>query len=517
MRFRPAPSWPGKFWPSRGLAGAWPAAETTLGGAVTLVASLPLLLLLRDATGLADPTGFWDQRTLRLLGHTLRLAAGVTAGALALAAAVLVVLALTRSSRLRGLLLLAVGATCCIPPVVHLSAWQMLGAPLGLAPGFNAGLVLAWSYFPLAFFLLWLGLLNLNPASLETGRLLGEPGGVFRHLVLPPLRPALVTAAALVFLLACAHGEVPSLTGYPVYAEEFLARLVLETDPAAAVALALPLLAMLLVTAPILLYLERGLLARTWKAANLQALVRLWPGQRWGDGMAVAAVGLLALPVLVLLAQAQWTGLVASHGAALTTSLGLGLLGALLAVGLAHLGADALVEGNPPVRAGLLIMVLLQFLLPGPLLALALLELAQTFEALNRGDTLLIVAHSLRVFPLLVLVLAGLRGARAGTNRDQIRLLGIGWFHRQRYLRLPQEWPQLGFAAGLALALILAELPTTILVVAPGTETAVLRLYNLMHYGDWASVAALACATALLVIGSVTLAGLTIGRRHAED
>jgi len=495
----------------------WPAAETTIGSAVTLLVSLPLLALLQDVIDLPHLAGLWDPRTLALLGNGLRLAAGVTAGSLSLAAVVLAALALTRSLRLRGWLLLAVGATGCLPPVVHLSAWQVLGAPLGWPPGFATGLVLTWSYFPLALFILLLGLLNLNPASLEAGHLLSAPSGILRYLVLPPLRPALITASVLVFLLASAHSEVPSLTGYPVYAEEFLARLVLETDPGSAVALAGPLLMTLLIAAPLLWYLERGLLAQTWQSASVQTLVRLWPGRRWGNGLALVALGLLALPVLALAVQAQWTGLMTNHGAALTTSLYLGLLSTLLAVGLAHLSADALVHGSAPLRAGLLTLVLLQFLLPGSLLALGMLELAQRFTGLNQSNTLLVVTHGLRVFPLLVLVLAGWRGARAGANRDPIRLFGINWFRRQRYLRLPQEWPQLGFIAGLALALILAELPTTVLVVAPGTETAVLRLYNLMHYGDWGSVAALACAEAFLVLSSMALASQVMGRRHAED
>jgi ABC-type Fe3+ transport system permease subunit len=50
------------------------------------------------------------------------------------------------------------------------------------------------------------------------------------------------------------------------------------------------------------------------------------------------------------------------------------------------------------------------------------------------------------------------------------------------------------------MALALSELSSTILVVAPGTETAVLRLYNLMHFGSPESVAALAFSQSGLVV-----------------
>ena len=214
--------------------------------------------------------------------------------------------------------------------------------------------------------------------------------------------------------------------------------------------------------------------------------------------------------------RAHFDGLIATHGTALTRSLTLGVLSTGLAVVLAHLGADALVTVNVAWRAILLTLVLLQFLLPGPLLALGMLKLATGLPWLKQGDNLLILTHTLRIFPLLALLLAGWRAPRAGVHRNEVELLGIAWWRRQWRLRLPQEWSQLGFAAGLGLALVLAELPTTVLVVAPGTETAVLRLYNLMHYGDWAGVAALAVIETLLVSGSLLLASVILGRWRAR-
>lgn len=490
--------------------------ETRIGAVVVLAASSPLLSLLQGASMATQAAPVWDSRTRALMGNGLELAGGVTLGALALAVAVLTVLTLTPSPRLRLLLLLVVGAIYCLPPVIHLSAWQALGLPLNLSPGFNAGLVLAWSYFPLALFILWLGLLELDPAGLEAGSLLATPAAILQHLVLPPLRPAFMTAAVLIFLLVSTHAEVPSLTGYPVYAEEFLARLVLETDTSAALILALPLLIILVVAAPLLGYLKRGLLAQNWRLATISTWMRLWPPCRMGNYFAILALIVLILPTGALAIRAQWAGFIEHHGSALVTSLGLGLPSAILATVLAHLSADALVNGSTSLRLGLLILVLLQFLLPGSLLGLGTLELAQQLSGGARGDSLLIVTHALRVFPLLTLILAGLRGPRVGEDHDVVRLLGVGWIQRQRYLRLPRERSRLLFTASVALALVMAELPTTVLVVAPGTETTVLRLYNLMHYGDWRTVAALACADTGLVLTGVIMASLAMGVHHAR-
>jgi ABC-type Fe3+ transport system permease subunit len=465
---------------------------------------------------LKNLTGLWDHRTLGLLGAGLKLSAWVTGGALLLASLLLLLLGFTPSSRLRWLVLIGIGLTFCIPPVVHLSAWQGLTLKAGFPPLLNATVVLTWSTFPLAVGLLLLGLLHFNPASLEAGLLYGEPYGISRYLLLPPLLPSLFTAVVLIFLLTFIQSEVPSLVGYPVYADEFLARLVLEPNAAAAIGLALPQFVAVLVTVPLLLRLEQGLLAHSWQTGGLRRLATLWPTYQAISWVTFGFLGVLLIPFLSLLARARFTGLIATHGVALTTSLTLGLLSTVLAVMLAHLSADALVTVNAAWRAVLLTLVLLQFLLPGPLLALGMLKLANGLPWLKQGDVLLILTHALRVFPLLALLLAGWRAPRAGAHRNEVELLGIAWWRRQWRLRLPQERSPLGFAAGLGLALVLAELPTTVLVVAPGTETAVLRLYNLMHYGDWAGVAALAVIEALLVSGSLLLAGVIVGKWHAH-
>jgi iron(III) transport system permease protein len=115
----------------------------------------------------------------------------------------------------------------------------------------------------------------------------------------------------------------------------------------------------------------------------------------------------------------------------------------------------------------------------------------------------LILAHSVRLAPVGTLLLLARRWLEPPALRDELRLTGAPWLAEQRFVGLPASWPGLVAVFGLLFVLALSELSSTILVVAPGTETVILRLYNLMHYGASESVSVLALAQAGLTVAVI--------------
>lgn len=492
--------------------------EVHLGAALATLLVAPFLVNLRLLTEIEHPAHYWGDlfapRTLDLLSASIALSALVVAGSLLLATAAVILYLQLRSAAPRLIFLFGAGWTFCLSPVVHLAAWQMIGSRTGLPPLASTAAILSWSYFPIPFFLLLLGMGSLERSGIEFGLLAGRRRGVMRFLVLPRLLPVMAASGLLVFLFAFMQSEVPSLTNYPVYPEEFLARIVLA-ERGAAVGLAAPQIAAVLILLPVLFSLGKDLLQGDWREGGLAALVDGFPRR----GMLVMAAFLLPAALfaspLILLVQGKFTGFLSKNGTALTTSAVLGLISAGGAALLAHFIADGILAAGERCRLLLLGGVLLPLLLPGPLFGLGMIEIAQWpgLYWLTAGDGLLVLTHALRIAPLLVLLLEGVRRQARQAEKDDSRTFGISWFARQRYLRFPREWPQLVLAGGVGFALILAELSTTILIVAPGTETSVLRLYNQMHYGDWSSVAALAFAQALLAASVFPLA-MKLGWRH---
>ena len=86
-----------------------------------------------------------------------------------------------------------------------------------------------------------------------------------------------------------------------------------------------------------------------------------------------------------------------------------------------------------------------------------------------------------------------------------------------RHVHLPAARPGLIAAFMLCAGLSLAELTATVLTVPPGMETVILRLYNLLHYGDQRGVMMLALVQGLSVALCTAAAMWILGRRRAGD
>jgi iron(III) transport system permease protein len=189
----------------------------------------------------------------------------------------------------------------------------------------------------------------------------------------------------------------------------------------------------------------------------------------------------------------------------LATSCLLGLVCATIAGALAYALASCLIDTDAVRRVLLLALVGVCLLVPGTLTGLTVAQLAGSpaLAPLLQGDLPLIVAHTLRLLPAGTLLMTALRWAQPPALQDELRLTGAPWLAEQRFLALPMHWPGIVAVCALLFVLALSELGSTVLVVAPGTETAILRLYNLMHYGAGPAVALLALAQAVLTAGII--------------
>lgn len=464
---------------------------------------------------LADDRSPWfafDGKSLTALGTSLAL--GITVAMIAVLAATLVLVALWRIfSRLWiGVVLGAAALDFCLSPVVHLVAWRELTGAANL-PGFaTAVAVLSWKYFPLALAVLLLGLHALDAAGIEAGQVFSRHREALRRLVFPQLLPALTAAGTIILVLTFAEAEVPPLLGVRVYAEEFMARLALEADLGRTLPAALPFALAALVGWWLSVRSIAGYSVLSWDRSGLKPLAIYRRPTAYPAPLIGGLLILIGMPVL-LLGAATWpggfTGFLPKHGQALVTSAWLGGVSTVLTVMLGGMIATLFAAVGSPSRRMLLSILLLGLFMPGALTGLGMVALSQwpSLDWLNRGDTLLIVTHVLRLLPLASLLLIGLAQLEPPRWEEEIRLLGVPWWSRWRFIHAPLRWPRWLLIGGVLMALALSELSSTILVVAPGTETAVLRLYNLMHFGAPESVAALAFSQACLVILMLVLIG----------
>lgn len=479
------------------------------------VASTAWTLL--DGRALAGAAALWPGARVQLL-LTQGLALSLLAALLATAVGALCAVALLLPQRRRWRLALGAGlaASFCFGTVVHLLAWRALlpGVSGGAAGWALAVLVLGLRYAPLAAALLAGGLASLERAELETALATGGARALWlvaRSRLVRLAGMAVAAVAALVF----GESELPPLVGVHVYAEEFLAQVALEPQAAVAAAHGWPLMAMALACTALLsglpplrapAALSRGWIGQWARPPTL--LARLAPAL----ALALAWLPLALLGWGSLQASGSWP---AHAGAALTASLRVACFAALLALAwawpLARLATRAGGRTVPALNALLWLMMLW----PSALTGLALAAWAAP-DGLD-GEPRLVLAHALRVLPFAAWVLLAFEASLPRAPAEQLRVLGARGWAALRHVHLPAARPGLLAAFALGAGLSLAELTATVLTVPPGLETVILRLYNLLHYGDQRGVMLLALLQGLSVALAVTALLAMGSRSHARD
>lgn len=373
----------------------------------------------------------------------------------------------------------------------------------------------------------WEGL-DRRPA--EAAAALGAtPAQVFWTVTLPALRPAVVSAASVVFLFcATAFGVVLVLGGVrysSVETEIYLLTADLLDLPAAA---ALSLVQMLAVVA--LLVVVGRLRAVPDPTVRRVAAAPARP--RWRDAPAVAVtlltLALVALPVLALLLgsvrrEGRWS---LDHYRALAGSAD-GLLQVSVTDALAaslRIAVDAtwmsltlglvvafVVTRTVRTRAGKRARAVLDgfFMLPLGVSAVTLgfgflIALDQPPLDLRASPLLVPIAQALVALPLVVRTLVPVLAGIDDRQRQAASSLGAGPLRAVLTVDLAVVWRPLLAAAGFAFAVSLGEFGATSFIVRPAEPTLPVVIYRLLGHPG-----ALNYGTAMAA--SVVLAAVTAG------
>lgn len=452
----------------------------------------------------------------------------------------------------RRLTLTLLGILFFVPLYLQAAAWQVgFGLPgwgmlsQALPEGLHGWPEVVWIHslaaLPWVTLIAGAGFWLVEPELEEQALVDGTAWQVFWHVTLRQSLPAVMAAAAWVFIVTAGEMTVTDLFQVRTYAEEVYTRLALGQELGEAALGVLPgMLLTVTLVAVALLVLTRLTPRERPRSSRPRWVYRLGRG-RW------PAVGLLGLLVLVvagvpLASLAYRAGLIATltpHGPLRAWSLGkclgmvltspirfhrelgwsLGL--SLLAATTAVFVAAGLVWATRRSRLGtgvVLGLAALTLATPGPLIGVAIIGvlnrpelpwlaylydqtiaapwLALVVRALP--PAILILWHALRTIPSEMLDAAAVDGAGPGTR-----------FWR---IALPARASAVGLAWVVALAAALGELVASILVVPPGVTTLSIRIFGLLHYGVEDQVAGICLALVGLSAG-VAAAVLWLGKR----
>src|SRR4051812_8076916 len=491
-----------------------------------------------DAGGVLEVLG--RPRTHRVLWFTVWSAALATLASVGLGlptAYVLYRLAFPLRNLVRALLLVPF----VLPTVVVGVAFRLLmgeSGPLGFLglDGTPVAIIAGLTFFNVAVVIRTVGVAweSLDPRPGEAAAALGAtPAQVFRTVTFPALRPALVSAASVVFLFcATSFGVVLTLGGLrysSVETEIYLLTTQLLDLRAAA---ALSILQLLAVTA---LLVVAGRLRAVPDATVERRTARPRPVRRQDAGQLLLTLltqALVAAPILTLLLgslrkDGAWTlanyRLLDSVGAgnallvpvtdALVTSLRTAvdatwmalLLGGLIAVVVSRRSAT---RGERRLRSTLDGFFMLPLGVSAVTLGFGfLITLDHPPLDLRDSPLLVPIAQALVALPLVVRILAPVLGGVDDRQRQAAASLGAGPLRAFATVDLPVVWRPLLAAAGFAFAVSLGEFGATSFLARDEHPTLPVVIYQLIgrpesdNFGmALAASVVLAAATALVVL-----------------
>lgn len=522
-----------------------------------------LLLALLEAGPAALALLAPDSRApvLRATRHSLEVGLGGTLIATLLGLLLATLVSLVRLRWRQGLVFAFV-LQAMLPPQVVALAWLQLWLPLreallalGLSELASAAnpLQTRWGimallgvhYAPLVFLTVRAGLLNVPPDVIEAARTCGAgPWRVVTRVLWPLITPALAAGAALAFVSCIGNFGIPAFLGIPgdylvlptlIYQE-------LAGFGSAAIPRATALAALVAALAAAGMLLQQ----RYARLGHYRVLSRRMPHPPYSLGRAEPwlmlpllglALLLLAAPLLALLAKSlspapgvplSWDGLSLQHYRyvlwdneatlrALLNSLGLSL-GAALVLALASvLLAYQLEYRRHRLLAGLARLLEFAYVIPGVVLAMAMIllylkPLPLLDVSLYNTVWIIFLAYLARFFTLqLRPVLSGLQQIPRELL-EAAEVFGAGFLRRLWRVLLPLLAPAVSAGALLALLLAMNELTVSALLWASGSETLGVLVFGLEQGGESAAAAALGVIGIALTLALMLLASLC-GRR----
>ena len=459
-----------------------------------------------------------DARRRGLLYNTSALGVGVALVGTVIGVPLGIILARVAFSG-KALIRVALAAPALVPPYVMALAWVSLASNwFYTLPG--SVLVLALAFYPLSMLATEVALRRIDGRLEEAALMVAQPQRVLLRISLPLAAPAMLAAALLIFVLAVSEFGVPGLLRVRVYTTEVFTAFAALYDPARAVVLTLPLLAICIAVALVAAVVLGDRLVMTRRTLSPpSSLVTHWRTPGVSFALLVMSVALIA-PLAMLGSEAAGVASPAAvadgSSGAILNSVALAAIGATLvvavAIGLGYLRARTSSGGR---LFDVLLVVL--FAIPGTVIGVGLIGLWNRPGVpgiVYDSNGMFLLAYLARFIPVAALMLAATVRSVPVAHEEAAAVSGASWLRIVAWIVMPQM--RLGIAAAWIVVFVLAfgELGVSILVAPPGDATLPIRIYTMIANTPQSHVALFALLQTAIVLTAVVTLGVMASIRH---
>jgi iron(III) transport system permease protein len=377
----------------------------------------------------------------------------------------------------------------------------------------GAAFILGTTYFPVIMLLMAFSMSFYDPNLEEAAILHKSPANVFRSVIFPLSFNSLFLGLLLVFILSFTNFNIPALLGLKVYTVEIFSYFEAFGDFNQVFIASLPSMALLLILIILLGFLSTRI-PKSCIAENIHShkihlrypvipltvifLILLLSVLLPSIGLFVKTQALRAIPKAIALS-----------GHELINSFAFSLVGTVLIVCVAVVIATILIRMENYSH------FLIPLVLPGTLSAIGLITIFNRpwLSVIYKTPAILVISYLLKFLPITVV------GIAFYMKKVHPSLLESGWcVKNEKSVLLRVTYPLINnsvFLVGLLVfAFCLGELDSTALLIAPGTATIPLKIFNLMHYGADNVVASLCLV--IIVASTTVFAGMSLILKYAR-
>lgn len=496
--------------------------RAAIGGYFLLIL-LPVLGFFEDGMSWGEPV--WNLRRLGLIGNSFLLASLSACGCVAVGvpAAVGIHNGRLRNSRNRWFFLLLAP----VPYYIYALTWMYLVRIMGrmdrrwyaismtgLLPCVAVNVM---AFLPVVTGVVLIAMEHYDRQQEEIAKLYSPGHRVLMRVVLPAIRPSILAAGILVFVLSVTDFSVPSLFQYQTYTLELFSEYSRGCSLGQIGRLALPLILLVLM---LVLAAFRGIRALSAGSAPMGEegldLPGIWalPGR-----LGVAACVLqLFIPVTIFILEIQdwksvWDSILLCSEE-LAVSLAIAALASVTALVVAGPVGAWIAEKPSFVTA----LTLFPVAVPSSLVAMGLLCVVNgsLFHWLSQTIYFPALGCAIKYMPFAVLLFMA-RAQRI--PREELELGRMYAVSKAAYffrVVLPAYRPAVLGAAALIFLLTLGEEGITLVLMPPGYETLAVKVYNYLHYGAGELVSGFCLVTIAVTAGMTGSLQKIFRQRHSH-
>ncbi len=379
-----------------------------------------------------------------------------------------------------------------VSPYIHALSWLEI-FNVGKYAFIKTCIVLSMYYLPLNIIVLALGLNSIDNEYVKMGRIYKKDDIVLFRIVLKMLKPYILSAMSLVFLLSLADFSVPSLFQLKTYSFEIFTAYSSGGSFGEVFVLSLPLIAVNL-SAFIVLWVNSEKMSYEFKGSSVLKNFDFKLGliNRLFQFLSLILVVILMLVMVFNISKIININFlfdtVKDNTSEFLYSLYISSISAVISVILVF----TLIRLQDSILSRLVIFS--PMLLSGSIIGISMIGLfikGDNYGYLLNNSILLLYSTIVKSIPIIYLVLRGSLDTMDNNLLRCGRVYQNNFFHRIIRIEIPLWGLHFAGAFFFGFSYAMGEISSSILLIPPGKQLVSLKIYSYLHYGSGSRISAL--------------------------